>query len=148
MPITELSNVKVDPAIADMLPDNVRKEWNIMLQAEMRPARIRTELTGMLPVVIDKIEILLKSLAALSPQVVRGYDATAEKTSFFYWGVAVRIECADMAAMKTQAEEAGFTWLSVDGDIAYRGGRSIVDFQSYRVNGWLELISEEEVQNG
>ncbi len=105
---------------------------------------IRTELTGMLPAAIDKVEELLLEVEALDPQITKGYDASAGKDSFYYWGVACRIQCTDMEALKESAELLQFLWLSDDGDIAYTGGLSIDDFQTFRVNGALELVPEKE----
>jgi len=105
---------------------------------------IRTELTGMLPGTIVRIEELLEKTADLNPKVVRGYDSLAGKDSYFYWGVACRIQCADMAALKTNAEDMGFLWLSNDGDLAYIKGLTIDEFKTYRVNGDLELTPEKE----
>jgi len=105
---------------------------------------IRTELTGMLPATIRKIEELLDVSIPLNPQVVKGYDSTAGKDSYYYWGAACRIQCADMAALKASAEALGFLWLSDDGDMAYTNGLTIEDFQTFRVNGNLELTPEKE----
>lgn len=105
---------------------------------------IRTELTGMLPAVITAIEALLSDMEALNPQVVKGYDASAGVDNYFYWGVACRIQCSDMSVLRKAAESAGFLWLSDEGDLAYARGLSIEDFQTYRVNGNLELTPEEK----
>jgi hypothetical protein len=105
---------------------------------------IRKEFTGMLPAAIDKFEELLADSADLNPVVVSGYDATAGHDSFFYWGVACRITADDMATLRTAAEALSILWLPDDGDIAYTDGLSIDDFQTYRVNGNLELMPEKE----
>lgn len=105
---------------------------------------IRMELTGMLPAVIVKVEELLQMAAALDPVVTKGYDPGAGKGSFFYWGAACRVECVDMKALKSAAQKLGFLWLSETGDLAYTDGLSIDDFQTFRVNGDLELTSEKE----
>lgn len=128
----------------ESVPKSIQKEWAGMLSAESRPTTIRTELTGMLPAVIKKTEELLAAAATLSPQVVKGYDSTAAKDSFAYWGAACRIQCVDMKTLKEAAENLGFSWLSDDGDLAYTNGLSIDDFQTYRVNGDLELTPEKE----
>jgi hypothetical protein len=99
----------------------------------------------MLPTAIYKIEELLLEVEALDPQIIKGYDASVGKDSFFCWGVACRIQCTDMAALKEAAELLQFLWLSDAGDVAYTDGLSIDDFQTYRVNGALELVPEEEV---
>jgi hypothetical protein len=49
-----------------------------------------------------------------------------------------------MEALKTEAEDLLILWLSDDGDMAYTNGLSIDDFQTYRVNGNLELTPEKE----
>lgn len=118
---------------------------------------IRSEFTGMLPGAIEKYEELLAipEVAALDPVVVKGYDASAGKNSFFYWGAACRISCSDMAQLKNitslglggtlpapVAKSLGIVWLSDDGDMAYTGGLSIDDFKTFRVNGNLELMPE------
>lgn len=105
---------------------------------------IRQEFTGMLPGAIEKFEELLEKTAALEPKIISGYDASKGKDSFAYWGAACRIQCADMAALKVEAESLLILWLSVDGDMAYTDGRSIDDFKTYRVNGELELTPEKE----
>ena len=105
---------------------------------------IRREFTGMLPAVIDKFEELLADVAELNPVVVSGYDVTAGRDSFFYWGVACRIQCEDMTELKSAAEAISILWLSDDGDMAYTDGLSIDDFQTYRVNGNLDLVPEGE----
>lgn len=105
---------------------------------------IRAEFTGMLPGAIVKFEELLNAAADLNPQVVKGYDAASGKESFYYWGVACRIQCDDPDALRAECERLGFLWLSDDGDIAYTGGLSIDDFQTYRVNGNLEWMPEKE----
>ena len=105
---------------------------------------IRTELTGMLPGAIRKVEELLAATANLNPQVTRGYDSTTGKDSFFYWGAACRITCGTMATLKTKAKALGFTWLSDDGDVAFTSGLTIGDFQTFRVNGELELMPAKE----
>ena len=54
----------------------------------------RKEFTGMLPGAITKFEALLAEVAALNPVIVKGYDVTQGKDSFYYWGVACRITIA------------------------------------------------------
>jgi hypothetical protein len=98
----------------------------------------------MLPAAIEKFEELLEKVADLEPKILKGYDASAGKASFFYWGAACRIQCEDMEALKTEAEDLLILWLSDDGDMAYTNGLSIDDFQTYRVNGNLELTPEKE----
>lgn len=105
---------------------------------------IRQEFTGMLPGAIEKFEELLEKVADLEPKILRGYDASAGRDSYFYWGVACRIQCADMETLKAEAENLMILWLSDDSDLAYTNGLSIDDFQTYRVNGNLELMPERE----
>ena len=106
---------------------------------------IRTEFSGMLPGAIQKFEELLAAVAGLSPVIIKGYDVTQGKDSFFYWGVASRITVApdDMEDLRDQAEALGITWLSDNGDMAYVNGLTIEDFKTYRVNGAVELTEEE-----
>jgi len=107
---------------------------------------IRKEFTGMLPAAILKFEELIAAAEKedLSPIVERGFDSTAGLDSFFAWGCACRITASDMPALKAFAEALKITWLSDDGDIAYTNGRTIKTFKTFRVNGNLELMPEEE----
>ena len=106
---------------------------------------IRQELTGMLPAAISRFGELLEKVAGLEPKIVSGYDASKGKGSFFYWGVACRIQCTNMEVLKAEAEGLSILWLSDDGDMAYTDGLSIDDFQTYHVNGNLELTPEGKV---
>ena len=106
--------------------------------------RVRTAFTGMLPAAIERFEALLTAVAALAPVIISGYNVAAENDSFAHWGAACRIQCADMAALKTAAEELGIVWLSDDGDMAYTARLTIDDFRTFRVNGNLELMPEDE----
>lgn len=137
-------DLAIQKELAESRPKSIQKEWDRMLRAEIIPATIRTELTGMLPGAIRRFEELLITTADLDPQVVKGYDSTAGKDNFAYWGVACRIQCTDMAVLKASAGKLGFLWLSDEGDLAYTDGLSIDDFQTFRVNGDLELTSEKE----
>ena len=105
---------------------------------------IRKEFTGMLPGAIEKFEELLTAVAELNPVVLSGYDASAEKDSFAYWGCGCRIQANDMEALRTEAEALGITWLSDAGDMAYTNGLTIDEFKTFRVNGSLELTPEKE----
>jgi len=107
---------------------------------------IRQEFTGMLPAAIDKFESLLTQATAkeLNPVVTKGYDSTAAKNSYFYWGCACSIQCDDALQLEIDAENLGIKCLG-DGDFAYTNGLDIDDFKTYRVNGNLELMPEEEV---
>jgi hypothetical protein len=98
----------------------------------------------MLPAAIDKFEELLADAAEFNPVVASGYNVAAGRGSFAYWGAACRMQCADMGALKAAAEALGITWLSDDGDMVHTNGLSIDDFQTYRVNGNLELTPEKE----
>mgnify|MGYP001168788868 CR=1 FL=1 len=105
---------------------------------------IRKEFTGMLPGAIQKFEELLAAVDGLNPVIVKGYDVTQGKDSFFYWGVACRITVApdDQDELQAEAEALGITWLSGDGDMAFTNGLTIEDFKTYRVNGAVELTEE------
>jgi len=107
---------------------------------------IRKEFTGMLPGAIQKFEELLAAVAELNPVVVKGYDVTQGKDSFFYWGVACRITVApdDMDELQSEAEALGLSWLSGNGDMAFTNGLTIDDFKTYRVNGAVELTEEDQ----
>jgi len=107
---------------------------------------IRKEFTGMLSVAILQFEELLAEVADLNPVVVKGYDVAEGKDSFFYWGAACRITVApdDMGKLEAEAERLGIAWLG-DGDMAFTNGLTIEDFKTYRVNGNLELMPEQEV---
>ena len=108
---------------------------------------IRQELTGMLPGAIQKFDELLSAVAGLSPVIIKGYDVTQGKDSYYYWGVACQITVApdDMDELQLEAEALGITWLSDNGDMAFTNGLTIEDFKTYRVNGDLELMPEKEV---
>ena len=101
----------------------------------------------MLPGAISKFEELLAEVAALNPVIVKGYDVTQGKDSFYYWGVACQITVApdDMDELQSEAEALGITWLSDNGDMAFTNGLTIEDFKTYRVNGDVELTPEQEV---
>ena len=107
---------------------------------------MRQEFTGMLPAVIDKFESLLTQATAkeLNPVITKGYDVTQGKDSYFYWGCACNIQCDDMMQLEIDAETLGIEWLGA-GDFAYTNGLDIDDFKTYRVNGNLELMPEQEV---
>lgn len=109
---------------------------------------MRQEFTGMLPSAIAKFESLLEAAAELSPSVVKGYDSTAGRDSFYYWGAACRITAGDMGDLKLQAEAVGITWLTDAGDMAYTNGLTIDDFKTFRINGNLELMPEKEENHG
>jgi len=130
--------------IVDVLPRRVKKEWDGMWLSDAGPRVVRTELTGVLPGAIAKIEELLDKVKDLNPKVLCGYDSTAGKDSLFYWGAACRIQCDDVAKLKAAAKKLGFLWISDDGDVAYTKGQTIDDFKTYRVNGNLELTPEKK----
>ena len=108
---------------------------------------IRKEFTGMLPGAIEKFTALLEAVSGLNPVIVKGYDVTQGKDSFYYWGVACQITVApdDMDELQSEAEALGITWLSDNGDMAFTNGLTIEDFKTYRVNGDVELTPEKEV---
>lgn len=106
---------------------------------------IRKEFTGMLPAAIEKFQKLLATASNLSPVVKKGYDSDAGQDSFFAWGCACRITANNMTALKVKAAALGITWLSDDGSMAYTDGLTIDDFKTFRVNGDLVLMPEEEV---
>ena len=106
---------------------------------------IRQEFTGMLPAAIVKFEELLANVAKLNPKILKGYDSAAEKDSYAYWGCACIIICDDMDILKEQAATSDITWLTDDGLMAYTNSLTIDDFKTYRVNGNLELTTEQEV---
>ena len=107
---------------------------------------IRQEFTGMLPAAIDKFEALLTQAIAkgLNPVVAKGYDVTQGKDSYFSWGCACSIQCDDALQLEIDAENLGIECLG-NGDFAYTNGLYIDDFKTYRVNGNLELMPEQEV---
>lgn len=97
------------------------------------------------PILQKETEALKSSAAELSkPKILKGYDASMGKDSYFYWGVACRIQYADMKALRSEAEALGITWLTDDGDMVYMGGLLISDFKTFRVNGTLKLASAME----
>jgi len=100
----------------------------------------------MLPASINKFEELLTQAGAkkINPVVTRGYDVTAGKDSYFYWGCACNIQCDDELQLEIDAENLGIDCLG-NGDFAFTNGLDIDDFQTYRVNGNLELMPEQEV---
>lgn len=106
--------------------------------------KIEKEFTGMLPAAIAKFEKLL--IAIPDATIEKGYNVDAGKDSFFAWGCACRITANDMANLKSKAEMMDITWLSNDGDMAYTNNLTINDFKTFRVNGDLVLMSEEEVK--
>ena len=109
---------------------------------------IRNEFTGMLPAAIKKFEELLTSAADLAPRVEHGYGVASGQDSLFSWGVACRMQCEDMPALKKKAKTAGITWLSDEGDMAYTNGLTIQNFKTFRVNGDLELMPENTIFGG
>ena len=108
---------------------------------------IRLEFNGMLPAAISKFEELLDAAKDLNPKIIKGYDSTAGKDSYFYWGCACQITCSDMGALKVFAESLDILWADDDsGQMAFTNNLDINDFKTYRVNGQLELT--EEIKNG
>ena len=107
---------------------------------------MRQEFTGMLPAAIDKFESLLTQATAkeLNPVITKGYDVTQGKDSYFYWGCACSIQCDDALQLEIDAENLGIECLG-NSSYAYTNGLDIDDFKTYRVNGNLELMQEQEV---
>ena len=107
---------------------------------------MRQEFTGMLPAAIDKFESLLTQATAkeLNPVITKGYDVTQGKDSYFYWGCACSIQCDDALQLEIDAENLGIECLG-NSSYAYTNGLDIDDFKTYRVNGNLELMPEQEV---
>lgn len=106
---------------------------------------VRLEFNGMLPVAISKFEELLETVKDLNPKIIKGYDSTAGKDSYFYWGCACQITCSDMNVLKDFAESLDILWAEDNsGQMAFTNNLDITDFQTYRVNGQLELTEEIE----
>lgn len=105
---------------------------------------IRQEFNGMLPGAIVKFESLMLSVSGLNPVIAKGYDCSAGRDSFFAWGCAAQITCDNMTTLRSEAEAIGITWLDDNGSMTYTNGLDIEDFQTYRVNGNLELMPAEE----
>lgn len=106
-------------------------------------------LTGLLPAVITKIAELFKTIAILDPVITRGYDSYAPKDSFHYWGCAGDITCSDYVELRKAAGLLGFT--SADpqcahpGHLEFTNKLTMKDFETYRVNGELRLVDENEL---
>jgi hypothetical protein len=111
-----------------------------------RDVRVPRHWDGMLPAAICAFNKLLAVCDDLNPVVVSGYNAKTDIKDFTHWGCACRVQCKDMAALKKTAEELGITWLSDEGDMAYTNGLTIDDFLTFRVNGSLELVPEEDLK--
>jgi hypothetical protein len=107
---------------------------------------VRKEFTGMLQASINKFEELLTLVESLNPIIIKGYDPNQGPDSFFYWGCACQITCDDMSELKDQAESLEILWANDDsGCMAYTNNLTIEDFQTYRVNGDLELMEMKEL---
>ena len=78
-------------------------------------SRFREEFNGMLPSAINKFEALLSAVSNSNPIIISGYDSEKPNTDFVFWGVGCRIQCLDMAVLKTTAEGMAITWISDDG---------------------------------
>jgi hypothetical protein len=101
---------------------------------------MRQELSGMLPGSIVKFEALL--VAVPGSAVTRGYSGTGGDDDLRTWGVVCDIS-GDTEALKSAAAVLGIE--SFGGDTyAFTNGLSLADFKTYRVNGSLELMPEEE----
>lgn len=107
---------------------------------------IRKEFIGMLQAAINKFEELINLLNGLNPVIVKGYDSSQGNDSFFFWGCACQITCDNMQQLKELAESLDILWATDDsGCMAYTNGLTIEDFKTYRVNGDLELLPEQEL---
>lgn len=106
---------------------------------------VRLEFNGMLPAAITKFEELLLAAKDLNPQIIRAYDSSAGKDSYFYWGCACQIKCSNMTSLKEFAESLDILWSQDDsGEMAFTNNLDIDDFKTYKVNGNLELTPEIE----
>ena len=107
---------------------------------------IRKEFTGMLQAAIDKFEELIGLSSQLNPVILKGYDPSQGEESFFFWGCACQITCDDMQQLKDLAESLDILWAIDDsGCMAYTKGLTIEDFKTYRVNGDLELKTDNSI---
>jgi hypothetical protein len=104
---------------------------------------MRPEFTGMLPGAIEKFEQLMTRLDGLNPKVVDAYASHGDGDDLRTWGVVCNIVCDDTQRLAEEAASLGIT-IQADGSLAYTNGLTIDDFKTYLVNGYLELIPEEE----
>lgn len=109
-----------------------------------KDVRVPQHWNGMLPAAISTFNKLLAVCDSQDPIVISGYNAKTDIKDFTHWGCACRIQCKDMALLRKTAEELGITWISDAGDMAYTNGLTIDDFLTFRVNGSLKLMPEEE----
>jgi len=103
---------------------------------------MRDEFTGMLPGAIEKFEALLDAVPGTV--VTRGFSGAGGEDDLRTWGVVCDLANPDMGALAAEAEKLGISVLD-DGSFAYTNGLTIDDFKTYRVNGSLELMPDEEV---
>ncbi len=109
-------------------------------------------LTGLLPAAIIKISELFKAILALKPVIVRGYDSSASKDSYHYWGCAIDVTCADYTELRKAAGLLGFTWTDAKcihpGHLELTNKLTIGNFQTFRVNGELKMVEESILSLG
>ena len=102
---------------------------------------MRDEFTGMLPGAIARFEELMDKVPGTV--VTRGFSGTGGEGDLRTWGVVCDLSAPDMGLLTAEAEKLGIVHLE-DGSFAYTNGLTIEDFKTYRVNGSVELIPEEE----
>ena len=103
---------------------------------------MRDEFTGMLPGAIAQFEELMERVPGTI--VTRGFSGAGGENDLRTWGVVCNLSNPDMGALTAAAANLGITVLE-DGSFAYTNGLTIDDFKTYRVNGSLELMPDEEV---
>lgn len=109
-----------------------------------KDVRVIQHWDGMLPAAISTFNKLLAVCDDLDPVVFSGYNAKTDIKDFAHWGCACVVKCKDMVTLKKTAEELGIIWISDTGEMAYTNDLKIEDFLTFRVNGNLELMPEEE----
>jgi len=95
----------------------------------------------MLPGAIARFEELMDKVPGTV--VTRGFSGQGGEGDLRTWGVVCNLSNPDMGALVAEAEKLGIAALE-DGSFAYTNGLTIDDFKTYRVNGSLELMPEEE----
>ena len=102
---------------------------------------MRDEFTGMLPGAIAQFEELMERVPGTV--VTRGFSGQGGEGDLRTWGVVCDLSAPDMDLLVVEAGKLGIVRLK-DGSFAYTNGLTIDDFKTYRVNGSLELMPEEE----
>lgn len=87
-----------------------------------------------------KFEDLLSAVP--NARVVKGFQG-GRHDDLRTWGVVCDI-AGNAPTIRAKAEELGITWLGGN-SYAFMNGLTIDDFKTYRVNGDLELMPEEEI---